>query len=135
MKVIALSILVFSLIGCGVKTRGSSQSEVAPGARRISATQAYRLMSEMADFILLDVRSEQEFREQRIEGAILIPAHEIRDRAENLLPDRNQVILLYCRTGRRSAAAASELVRLGYVNVYDFGGIVDWPHGTVRDYN
>ena len=69
--------------------------------------------------------------EQRLEGAILIPDYEIRIRAEKELPDKNAIILIYCRSGRRSELAAVELVNLGYTNVYDFGGIIDWPYETV----
>ena len=90
-------------------------------------------MSGSSDFVLLDVRSEREFRERRIEGALSLPAGEVRSRAGGLIPDKNAAILVYCRTGRRSAAAARELVRMGYANVYDFGGIVDWPYETVGD--
>ena len=82
-------------------------------------------------YVLLDVRTESEFREIRISGAILIPDNEIRSRAKTELPDKEILILVYCRSGRRSANAARELVSLGYTNVCDFGGIIDWPYQTI----
>ena len=100
---------------------------------RISAEEAYRMMSELSDFILLDVRTEREFREAHIAGAVLIPNNELRGRAERELPDKSGVILVYCRSGRRSENAARLLLSLGYTNVYDFGGIIDWPYETLSD--
>lgn len=100
--------------------------------RKISAEQAQEMMQGEEPFILLDVRTEQEFLEQRIEGAVLIPDVELSSRAEKELPDKDAVILVYCRSGRRSAASAQQLVDMGYTNVYDFGGIIDWPYETVQ---
>jgi rhodanese-related sulfurtransferase len=99
--------------------------------RKISAEEAYQMMRDTQGYILLDVRTAEEFEEKRIEGAVLIPDYEIRGRAENELPDKSALILIYCRSGRRSANAAEELAHLGYGNVYDFGGILDWPYDTV----
>lgn len=84
-----------------------------------------------AEYILLDVRSPEEFAEQHIAGALLIPDYEIATRAQAELPDLDALILIYCRSGRRSALAAAALVELGYTNVYDFGGIIDWPYETI----
>jgi len=94
--------------------------------RKISAEEAYDIMNGTDDFILLDVRTYEEFVELHIEGAILIPDNEITDRAADELPDKNALILVYCRSGRRSEAASRLLVQMGYTNVYDFGGIIDW---------
>jgi len=98
----------------------------------ITAEEAYRMMNELDNYILLDVRTVSEYNEIRINGAILIPDYEIKQRAETELPDKNAVILIYCRSGRRSALAAAVLAELGYTNVYDFGGIINWPYETVR---
>jgi len=140
MKLIALPILATTLFAGCLRTPSYQasccrppQGETAASVSTISAEQAYRMMSESTDLVVLDVRTEQEFRERRIEGALLIPHDEIRVRAKNMLPNKNQTILVYCRTGRRSAIAAGELVGLGYVNVYDFGGITTWPYDTVGD--
>jgi len=99
--------------------------------RTISADEAYRMMQESDDYILLDVRTEEEYTERRIDGSILIPDFEIKERAEAELPDKDATILVYCRSGRRSASAAETLYSLGYTNVYDFGGIIDWPYETI----
>ena len=101
------------------------------GWQTITATQARNMMAGADSFVLLDVRTETEFQERRIDGAVLIPYDEIKDRAEVELPDKNAVILLYCRSGRRSALAAAELAALGYTNIYDFGGIINWPHEVI----
>ena len=117
---------LISLFVCCIRSN-AQQAEY----RKISAAQAHQMMSEEDDFILLDVRTEEEFVEQRIEGAVLIPDNQLRIRAERVMPDKNKFIFVYCRSGVRSANAARVLVSLGYVNVYDFGGIVDWAYGTV----
>ena len=103
--------------------------EKKPEYRKISAAEAKEMMN--GEYILLDVRTEEEFKEERIEGAILIPDYEIGERVETELPDKDALILVYCRSGRRSALAANELAEIGYTNVYDFGGIIDWPYDTV----
>jgi len=110
-----------------------AEGETGPAYRKISAEEACQMMRGTEEYILLDVRTEAEFRERRIEGAILIPDSEIGARAEGELPDRSALILVYCRSGRRSANAANELVGKGYARVYDFGGIQDWPYATVGD--
>ncbi|MCL1792653.1 MAG: rhodanese-like domain-containing protein [Oscillospiraceae bacterium] len=99
--------------------------------RKISAEEAREMMESSESYILLDVRTEEEYRENRIGGAMLLPDYEITKRAELELPDKNAVILVYCRSGRRSENAARELAEMGYTNVYDFGGIFDWPYETV----
>ncbi|MDR0475962.1 MAG: rhodanese-like domain-containing protein [Treponema sp.] len=103
----------------------------AAETQTITAKEAYRMMGELDNYILLDVRIPAEFQETRIDGAVLIPDYEIKDRAETELPDKNAVIFVYCRSGRRSAQAAADLAALGYKNIYDFGGIINWPYKTV----
>lgn len=80
---------------------------------------------------VLDVRTPEEFSQGHIPGAILIPDYELAKRAEKELPDKNALILVYCRSGNRSRQAANTLLKLGYTNVKDFGGIIDWPFETV----
>ena len=99
---------------------------------RINATQAKEMMTDTLEFVLLDVRTPEEFAEGYIEGAILIPHTEIAERAITELPEKNILILVYCRSGRRSEEAARALLELGYTNVYDFGGIIDWPYETTQ---
>ena len=101
--------------------------------RRISAEDAKEIMESIDDYVLLDVRTNEEYNELRIEGAILIPDYELKARAATELPDKHAVILVYCRSGRRSAEAANVMVGLGYTNVYDFGGIIDWPFETINN--
>ena len=84
------------------------------------------------DYIIIDARTKEEFTEGHIEGAIMIPEYEIAERAEKELPDKNVLILVYCRSGRRSKIASEELVRLGYTNVKEFGGIIEWPYEVVK---
>lgn len=98
---------------------------------RISAAEAKKLMEENTDFILLDVRTRQEYEQGHIQGAQLIPYDEVERRAQDELQDRDALILVYCHSGRRSLQAAYDLAELGYSNVYEFGGILQWPFGTV----
>ena len=125
--------IVISLI-CINLPAGCVRTETQQAAyRKVTAAQAYKMMSELKDYIILDVRTEGEYKEKRIAGAILIPDYEIKDRAGKELSDKNRVILVYCRSGARSANAARNLASLGYVNVYDFGGITGWPYDTVSE--
>ncbi len=98
---------------------------------QITPAEAKALMDTEKEFIVLDVRTEEEYNEGHIKGAILIPDYEIGEKAENILTDKDKLILVYCRSGRRSKNAASELVELGYTNVKEFGGIIDWPYDIV----
>jgi len=100
---------------------------------QITPEEAKAIMDREKDYVILDVRTQEEFDESHIEGAVLIPDYEMKEKAEKILPDRDQLILVYCRSGRRSKNAASELVALGYTNVKEFGGIIDWPYETVTD--
>lgn len=120
-------VLCIVLAGMGF---GCKAENTAPDTK-ISAAQAKAFMESGKPYVLLDVRTEEEFRTGHIQGAVLIPYTEIRARAASELPDKNALILVYCRSGRRSAIAARELVQLGYTRVYDFGGITDWPYATV----
>ena len=99
---------------------------------QITAEQAKTIMDTKKDYVIIDARTEEEFAEGHIENAILIPEYEIKDRAEKELPDKDALILIYCRSGRRSKIASEELVKLGYTNVKEFGGIIDWPYDIVK---
>ena len=94
----------------------------------ITAEEAKRIMDIEEGYIILDVRAQEEYDEGHIPGAILIPHTEIEARAEEVLTDKDQLILVYCRSGRRSKIAAEALVELGYTNIKEFGGIIDWPY-------
>ena len=94
----------------------------------ITAAEAKEIMDSQKGYIILDVRTQEEYDEGHIPGAVLIPNTELEDRAEENLPDKDQLILVYCRSGRRSKMAAEILAELGYTNVKEFGGILDWPY-------
>ena len=123
-----------------IATSANNNTTPAPPAlpqkaeyRRISASEAKAILDANASAILLDVRTESEFRSQRIPGAILLPYDEIAAKAPAMLPDKNALILIYCRSGNRSRTAARALVSMGYTNTRDFGGIIDWPYATERN--
>ena len=94
----------------------------------ITADEAKEIMDSASDYIILDVRTDEEFIEGHIPGAILIPDYEITASANTMLPNKDQLILVYCRSGRRSKLAAETLSELGYTNVKEFGGIIDWKY-------
>jgi len=98
--------------------------------RRISASEAKELMTRYPNAIILDVRTEHEFRRSHIPGAILLPDFDIKYVADSVLPDLYALILVYCQSGNRSRGAVNLLVSMGYKNAYDFGGISTWPYGT-----
>lgn len=95
---------------------------------RINAEEAKAIMDRESGYIIIDARTQSEYDEGHIPGAILIPEYEIANKAGELLKDKNQLILVYCRSGRRSKIAAQALVDLGYTNVKEFGGIIDWKY-------
>lgn len=95
---------------------------------QITAEEAKKIMDSGEKHIVLDTREQDEFDEGHIPNAILIPYTEIENKAEEMLPDKDKLILVYCRSGRRSKIAAEALSKLGYTNVKEFGGIIDWPY-------
>ena len=99
----------------------------------ITAEEAYRMISGLEDYIILDVRTESEHQKNRIPGSISIPLGQIKDRAEKELPDKDAMIFVHCLSGGRSTAAAKELFKMGYTNIYDFKKITKWPGETVSD--
>ena len=99
---------------------------------QITPQEAKRIMDSGEEHIILDTREQDEFDEGHIPGAILIPYTEIENKAEEMLPDNDKLILVYCRSGRRSKIAAESLTKLGYTNIKEFGGIIDWPYEVVK---
>lgn len=137
-KTILVSIIILSALvlgGCTMVSMidVSETQNAAAEYKRISPEDAKKMLDENSDAVLLDVRTESEYNEQRIDGALLLPNNEIEDRAAELLPDKDALILVYCRSGRRSKQAALELLSMGYTNVYDFGGIMSWPYDVVSE--
>jgi rhodanese-related sulfurtransferase len=98
----------------------------------ITQEEAKRIIDTEEGYIILDVRTIEEFESGHIPGAILIPDYEIEEKAPEQLTDKSQLILVYCRSGRRSKIASEELVKLGYTNIKEFGGIIDWKYGVVK---
>ena len=99
---------------------------------QITPEEAKKIMDSGEEHIILDTREQDEFDEGHIPGAILIPYTEIESKAEEMLPDKDAQILVYCRSGRRSKIAAESLAKLGYTNVKEFGGIIDWKYEVVK---
>ena len=145
---IIISFVAFTLVGCTSDTINSpksstnndlnSASETTPTSSaaiitKITAKQAKEMIDSSTELIVLDVRTQEEYDETHIEGAILIPDYEIDTQAEELITDKNATLLVYCRSGRRSALASQTLYELGYTSVYDFGGIIDWPYEVVTN--
>lgn len=95
---------------------------------QITAEEAKKIMDSGEEHLILDTREQDEFDESHVPNAILIPYTEIENKAEEMLPDKDKLILVYCRSGRRSKIAAESLSKLGYTNVKEFGGIIDWPY-------
>lgn len=98
----------------------------------IDADTAIEMMASGDPYVLVDVRTKEEYAEGHIEGAILLPLDQLETLAEEQLPDKDATILVYCRSGNRSAQASALLVELGYTQIYDFGGIMDWPGEIVK---
>ena len=101
---------------------------------QITAEEAKKIMNSGEEHLILDTREQDEFDESHIPNAILIPYTEIENKAEEMLPDKDKLILVYCRSGRRSKIAAESLAKLGYTNVKEFGGIIDWPYEVEKCY-
>ena len=124
MKKLLCIVLALLLTGCAAPAAGGSY-------RQISMDEAIAMMETETDYIILDVRTPQEFTDKHIPGAINIPNETIGTAQIPELPDKDQLILVYCRSGNRSKQASEKLVALGYTNIVEFGGINDWPGETV----
>ena len=123
-KLIFLLLAVMMLTACG-QDKENDQGAVYVN---ITAEEAKQIMDSEEGYIILDVRKQEEYDQGHIPGAILISHEEIAEKAEGVLTDKEQLILVYCRSGRRSKIAAEALVELGYTNIKEFGGIIDWPY-------
>ena len=118
---------VILLTGCSIGGTGNSASY-----HQIAQEEAKEMMTKDDGHIIVDVRRQDEYDEGHIPGAVLIPNESITDKQPEQLPDLNQVILIYCRSGRRSKEASEKLVELGYTNIVEFGGILDWTGEVVK---
>lgn len=134
-KIILLAMVIITTVsafaGCMKKTNKeqTEATQVNIGTYyQITQEEAKRIMDEESDYIIVDAREQSEYDEGHIKGAIVIPYTEIEQKAEELLPNKSQLILVYCRSGRRSKIAAQSLANMGYKNVKEFGGIIDWQY-------
>lgn len=132
--------MALSLVSCNAPATSPSNStnienqteEPEVSYVRISAEEAKAIMDESDDVIVVDVRTSAEYRDGHIDGAVLLPNETIGSETPDELPDLDAEILIYCRSGNRSRQAAMKLIDLGYTNVKDFGGIIDWPYEVVK---
>ena len=123
-KLVFLLLAVMLLTACG-QAKENDQGAVYVN---ITAEEAKQIMDSEEGYIILDVRTQEEYDQGHIPGAIVISHEEIAEKAEEVLTDKDQLILVYCRSGRRSKIASEALVELGYTNIKEFGGISDWPY-------
>lgn len=135
--VIAAGVLTAALSACGQEktgqdTKAAQEDTVKAEYKKITAEEAKERMDKDDKVVILDVRTEEEYQEGHVPGAIVIPNETISSGPLEELPDMDQEILVYCRSGNRSAQAAKKLAEAGYTQVYDFGGIIDWPYDTEK---
>lgn len=125
-------LLTIGLVSCGGNTTDEGNTQMNNTYVQISAEEAKALMDSETDYVIIDARTQEEYDAGHIPGAVLMPEYEVAQRAEKELADKNQLILVYCRSGRRSKIAAKALTDLGYTNVREFGGIIDWEYETEK---
>ena len=123
-KLLFLLLAVMLLTACGQ----AKENDREAAYMNITAEEAKQIMDSEEGYIILDARTQEEYDQGHIHGAIVISHEEIAEKAEDVLTDKDQLILVYCRSGRRSKIAAEVLVELGYTNIKEFGGIIDWPY-------
>ena len=126
---VMLAALLFVLIGCAFAKKAGNKADYT----RISQEEAKEMMARDDGHVIVDVRRQDEYDAGHIPGAILIPNETIGSDAPEALPDYDQIILVYCRSGNRSKQASEKLAAIGYKNVYEFGGINSWTGEIVTD--
>ncbi len=141
-KLIIPCIILILISGCSSEVRDSAPESAVSSTlteissaewKEISSDDAEKLMKEVTGYIILDVRNEDEFNEGHIPGAVCIPHEEISEKAQSVLLDKSQMIMVYCRSGRRSKIAAKALAEMGYTGIVEFGGIIDWKGEITKD--
>ena len=129
MKKIILIIIILTIIIIGIVCIMNKKEKIIENEviiKHISMNDIVQIMEENENYIILDVRTQAEYNQGHIPNAICIPNETIDENVVNKLPDKNQMILVYCRSGNRSKQAAEKLKKLGYTNLIEFGGIIDW---------
>ncbi len=127
MKYIPIILSLLLLVGCAAQPAESTEPTALGSYRQISMDEAVTMMAEEEGYIILDVRRADEFAAGHIPGAINVANESIGTEDIPELPDKDQLILVYCRSGNRSKQASQKLADLGYTNIVEFGGIIDWP--------
>ena len=126
-----MTVVLFALL-CGCAPQDEEKNEKMTYTQ-ITMDKAVEMMKSESGYIILDVRTVEEFNERHIPGAICVPNESIGTEPIEELPQKDQLILVYCRSGRRSKEAAEKLAAMGYSNIYEFGGILDWTGETVSE--
>lgn len=127
-SILSLLFIIPLITGCS-----TDHEYVEKTYNTIKPEEAKEMMTDNENVIILDVREKDEYDEGHIEDALLLSNNDITFKAEEVLPDKSATILVYCRSGNRSAQASQKLAELDYTNVYDFGGILDWPYELVTE--
>lgn len=139
-RILFAAILIMSFTSCSQNSNSSeettSNTSISTTAqetdyKKLGVIEAKEMIDNNPDVIILDVRTEAEYLDKRIPDSVLLPDFEIAEKAETELTDKGTIILIYCRSGNRSKSAAMKLIEMGYTNIYDFGGIIDWPYKTI----
>jgi len=138
---IIVAIVILALAAALVIFARWSQNQITDGPgmvnkepfMQISQEEAAEMMKKDDGHVVVDVRRPDEFAEGHIPGAINVPNEDIGDEQPKALPDLDQILLVYCRSGRRSVEAANKLADIGYTNIYEFGGIIDWTGEVTKD--
>ena len=131
----ALTASLSLLAGCALsKAKADTVEDMTDKAayHKISAEETHEMMASQ-EVVVVDVRTREEYDGGHIENAVLVPNESIGSEMPEVLPDKEATLLIYCRSGRRSKDAAQKLLELGYQNVYDFGGVIDWPYELVKE--
>ncbi len=125
---ILLIIISILLAGCSSNYNNQKEIEDKVSVAKITPEEAKTRLESNNSIIIVDVRTPDEYNEEHIKGAILLPLDDISEEASTIIPDKEATYYIYCRSGNRSATAAAQLVKMGYENIYDLGGINNWPY-------
>lgn len=125
--IVVLLILSLFLVGCS-NVKEEEKEGIESSVTTITAQEAKTRLDNEKDIILVDVRTEEEYQEEHIKDALLLPLDNISENAATVIPDKEAIYFVYCLSGGRSATASEQLLEMGYKNLYDLGGISDWPY-------